>query len=70
MLGVRDCQHIDSLSAPVVTTAGSTVQAARNADLEDVYWSREGRTSVDAAIILTAAGLPLWPHARRALRRR
>jgi len=45
-------------------------------DLEDVYWSREGRTSVDAAVVLTAAGgtfaagLPFWPHARRALRRR
>ena len=44
-------------------------------DLEDVYWSRQGRTSVDAAVTLTAAGatfavgLPFWPHARRALRR-
>ena len=43
-------------------------------DLKDVYWARQGRTSVDAAIILTAAGatlaagLPFWPHARRALR--
>jgi len=42
-------------------------------DLKDVYWTREGRTSVDAAIILAAvggtfaAGLPFWPHARRAL---
>jgi hypothetical protein len=42
-------------------------------DLEDVYWARQGRTSVDAAIILAAAGatvaagLPFWPHARRAL---
>lgn len=45
-------------------------------DLEDVYWSRQGRTSVDAAVTLTAAGatfavgLPFWPHARRALRHR
>jgi hypothetical protein len=43
-------------------------------DLKDVYWAREGRTSVDAAVTLTAvggtiaAGLPFWPHARRALR--
>jgi hypothetical protein len=43
-------------------------------DLKDVYWAREGRTSVDAAIIVAAAGatvaagLPFWPHARRALR--
>jgi hypothetical protein len=45
-------------------------------DLEDVYWSRQGRTSVDAAVTVTAAGatfaagLPFWPHARRALRPR
>jgi hypothetical protein len=43
-------------------------------DLKDVYWAKEGRTSVDAAIIVTAvgatiaAGLPFWPHARHALR--
>jgi hypothetical protein len=43
-------------------------------DLKDVYWAREGRTSVDAAIIVTAvgatvaAGLPFWPHARKAIR--
>ena len=42
-------------------------------DLEDVYWSAEGRKSVDAAIGVIAAGatifagLPFWPHARRAL---
>jgi hypothetical protein len=43
-------------------------------DLEDVYWSRQGRESVDAAITIIAAGgtffagLPLWPHVRRTLR--
>jgi hypothetical protein len=43
-------------------------------DLKDVYWARDGRKSVDAAITLVAggatfaAGLPFWPHARRALR--
>ena len=43
-------------------------------DLKDVYWARQGRTSVDAAIIVAAsgatvaAGLPFWPHARQALR--
>ena len=42
-------------------------------DLEDVYWSHQGRESVDAAIGIIAAGgtffagLPFWPHARRAL---
>ena len=43
-------------------------------DLEDVYWKAEGRESVDFAIGLIAAGgtivagMPFWPHARRALR--
>jgi hypothetical protein len=43
-------------------------------DLEDVYWARDGRESVDAAIAIIAAGgtavagMPFWPHARRALR--
>lgn len=42
-------------------------------DLEDVYWATEGRESVDAAVGLIAAGgtiiagMPLWPHLRRAL---
>jgi hypothetical protein len=42
-------------------------------DLQDVYWSRQGRESVDAAIGIIAAGgtffagLPFWPNARRAL---
>jgi hypothetical protein len=43
-------------------------------DLKDVYWARDGRKSVDAGVTVIAAGatfaagLPLWPHARRALR--
>jgi hypothetical protein len=43
-------------------------------DLKDVYWARDGRKSVDAAVIFVAsgatfvAGLPFWPHAQRALR--
>jgi hypothetical protein len=42
-------------------------------DLKDVYWATEGRKSVDAAVGLIAtggtiaAGMPLWPHLRRAL---
>jgi hypothetical protein len=42
-------------------------------DLKDVYWAQDGRKSVDAAVIIVAAGatvavgLPFWPHARRAL---
>lgn len=44
-------------------------------DLKDVYWAKDGRKSVDAAVIVVAlgatfaAGAPLWPHARRALHR-
>lgn len=44
-------------------------------DLKDVYWARDGRTSVDAAVTLVAtggtfvAGMPFWPHARQQLRR-
>lgn len=42
-------------------------------DLEDVYWEAQGRESVDVAIGFIAAGgtvlagMPFWPHARRAL---
>jgi hypothetical protein len=42
-------------------------------DLEDVYWSHQGRKSVDAAIGIIAAGgtffagLPFWRHAQCAL---
>jgi hypothetical protein len=42
-------------------------------DLRDVYWANDGRKSVDAAVGLIAAGgtivagMPLWPHLRRAL---
>jgi len=45
-------------------------------DLQDVYWAKDGRKSVDAAVTviagggLFAAGLPFWPHARRALQSR
>ena len=44
-------------------------------DLKDVYWATDGRESVDAAVGLIAAGgtivagMPFWPHARRALRK-
>lgn len=43
-------------------------------DLKDVYWATEGRESVDTAVGVIAAGgtivagMPFWPHARRALR--
>jgi hypothetical protein len=43
-------------------------------ELDDVYWSADGRESVDVALGLIAtgatvvAGMPFWPHAHRALR--
>ena len=43
-------------------------------DLKDVYWSHDGRESVDVAVGVIAlgatvsAGMPFWPHARRVLR--
>ena len=43
-------------------------------DLKDVYWAKDGRKSVDVAVLLVAGGatfavgLPFWSHARRALR--
>ena len=45
-------------------------------DLKNVYWSSDGRKSVDAAVIVIASGatvivgLPFWRHARRALLKR
>ncbi|TQF65845.1 hypothetical protein FK531_20585 [Rhodococcus spelaei] len=42
-------------------------------DLEDVYWAKQGRTSVDAAVGVIAAGatffagLPFWPAAQKVL---
>ena len=42
-------------------------------DLKDVYWAKQGRTSVDAAILLMASGatvgvgMPFWSHARTVL---
>ena len=50
-------------------------EAALLLDLKDVYWAKQGRTSVDLAVGLIAtgglavAGMPLWPHAARALHR-
>ena len=64
---------------PVVATsygAGSALivdELALLLDLEDVYWAREGRTSVDAAVIViglggvATAGFEFWPRAQRAL---
>ncbi len=67
---------------PAVAVAYGTANAlvvdelALLLDLKDVYWSHDGRESVDVAIGIIAlgatisAGMPLWPHARRALHER
>lgn len=50
-------------------------EAALLLDLEDVYWAKQGRTSVDLAVGVIAigglalAGAPLWPSVIRELRR-
>lgn len=50
-------------------------EAALLLDLEDVYWAKQGRTSVDLAIGTIAlgglgiAGAPLWPSVLRELKR-
>jgi hypothetical protein len=50
-------------------------EAALLLDLEDVYWAKQGRTSVDLAVGLIATGglavtgMPLWPTLVRELRR-
>ncbi len=45
-------------------------EAALLLDLQDVFWSKQGRTSADLAIGgLTIAGIPLWPALTRELRR-
>jgi len=50
-------------------------EAALLLDLEDVYWAKQGRTSVDLAVGVIAigglalAGAPLWPTVVRELRR-
>lgn len=44
-------------------------------DLQDVYWAKQGRTSVDAAVTIIGlggvafAGLEFWPAAAKELRR-
>ncbi|WP_067902399.1 hypothetical protein [Nocardia vaccinii] len=64
---------------PVVATSYGAASAliidelALLLDLEDVYWAREGRTSVDAAIVVigtggvATAGFEFWPRAHHAL---
>ncbi len=68
--------HPVTAAAYGVSTALIVDEAALLLDLEDVYWTQQGRTSVDIAIGIIAAGglviagLPFWPAAVRELRRR
>jgi hypothetical protein len=78
VVGVRgtEKQRRHPLAAVAFGTANAMIvdELALLLDLEDVYWKADGRESVDAAMVLIAAGgtilagMPFWPHARRALR--
>lgn len=67
-------QHPLTAASYGVGTALIVDEAALLLDLQDVYWSQQGRTSVDLAVGiigaggLAIAGAPLWPRLLRALR--
>jgi hypothetical protein len=60
-------RHPAAAAAYGVANALIVDEAALLLDLKDVYWAKQGRTSVDLAVGiiavggLVAAGLPLWP---------
>jgi len=68
-------RHPVTAAAYGTATALIADEAALLLDLQDVYWSKQGRTSVDLAIGVIAlgglaiAGIPLWPALTRELRR-
>jgi len=68
-------RHPVTAAAYGTATALIADEAALLLDLQDVYWSKEGRTSVDLAIGVIAlgglaiAGIPLWPALTKELRR-
>jgi hypothetical protein len=68
-------RHPSAAAAYGVANALIVDEAALLLDLKDVYWAKQGRTSVDLAVGLIGigglaiAGLPLWPHVTRALHR-
>jgi len=65
-------RHLGTAAAYGTATALIADEAALLIDLQDVYWAKEGRTSVDIAVGVIAAGglavtaLPWWQasHAR------
>jgi hypothetical protein len=68
-------RHPSAAAVYGVANALIVDEAALLLDLKDVYWAKQGRTSVDIAIALIAAGglavtsMPLWPRAQRKVRR-
>jgi hypothetical protein len=72
----RHRHHPVTAIAYGASTALIVDEAALLLDLEDVYWTQQGRTSVDIAVGVIAAGgvvvagLPFWPAALRELRNR
>jgi hypothetical protein len=68
-------RHPSAAAAYGVANALIVDEAALLLDLKDVYWAKQGRTSVDLAVGLIAvgglgvAGIPLWPHVAGQLRR-
>lgn len=63
-------RHFATAAAYGTATALITDEAALLIDLQDVYWAKQGRTSVDIAIGLIAAGglvvasVPFWSATR------
>ncbi|MEO9221967.1 MAG: hypothetical protein ABI251_09380 [Mycobacteriaceae bacterium] len=72
----QEQHHRHPVTAASFGTATALIadEAALLLDLEDVYWAKQGRTSVDLAIGVIAigglalAGAPLWPSVVRELR--
>jgi hypothetical protein len=71
-------RHVQRPAAAIAYGVGTGLivdEAALLLDLEDVYWSAPGRTSVDLAVGIIAvgglaiAGAPFWPSATRELAR-
>jgi hypothetical protein len=71
-------RHRRHPAAAVVYGAANALivdEAALLLDLKDVYWAKQGRTSVDLAVGVIAAGglavagIPFWPAVAREFRR-
>jgi len=64
-------RHLGTAAAYGTATALIADEAALLIDLQDVYWAKEGRTSVDIAVGIIATGglavaaVPLWMASRK-----